>query len=169
MPNILVPVDGSANSLRAVRKAVAEHRRDLTLVVHLLNVQPRLSRHVGRHVGRSDREGWLAERAAAALADAQALLVEAGVAHRTHWVAGDRATEICAAAERLRVDHILMGIARKNSLTRMFEDSVAERVLQATPAPVELVVGDAAAGWQRWGVPAGIVAGGGLLLAAALD
>ena len=116
-----------------------------------------------------DREAWLGERAAAALASAQSLLAGAGVAHRTHWTSGDRAAEICAAAERLRVDRILMGIARKNSLTRMFEDSVTERVLQGTPAPVELVVGDAVSGWERWGVPAGVLAGGALLLAAALD
>ena len=48
-----------SNSLRAVRHAIAEYRRHHELRVHLLNVQPRLSRHAARFVSRADRDGWL--------------------------------------------------------------------------------------------------------------
>ncbi len=166
--NVLIPIDGSANALRAVRHAIAEYQRHHELQLHLLNVQPRLSRHIGRFVSRHDREGWQQDRADAALAGAEALLDQAGVPHQRHWVTGDRATEICRAAERLGAHHIVMGTARKNSITRMLEDSTTHRVLESAPVPVEVVVGDEVSKWERWGLPAGVLgATGGLLLLAA--
>ena len=169
MLKVLVPVDGSSNALRAVRNAIDEYQRHHELELHLLNVQPHLSRHIGRFVSRQDREGWLHDRAEAAMAGARAELVQAGVPHETHWVVGDRATEICRAAKRLGVHHIVMGTARKNSLTRMLEDSVTNRVLEATPVPVEVVAGDTVSRWERWGLPAGVLGLGGGLLLLALD
>ena len=166
MLNILVPVDASPNALRAVRHAIAEYRRHHELRVHLLNVQPRLSRHAARFVARADREGWLHDRADTAMAAAVALLTEAGVPHEKHWAAGDRAEQICRAAKRLEVHHIVMGTARKNSITRMLEDSVTHRVLETTPVPVEVIAGDAVSKWERWGLPAGVVGLGGLLVLA---
>lgn len=169
MLNVLVPIDGSPNALRAVRHAIAEFRRHHELKVHVLNVQPRLSRYVARFVARSDRDSWLLEQATADLAGAVALLDAAGVPHEAHWSAGDRAEEICRAAERLGAHHIVMATARKNSLTRMLEDSVTHKVLETTPVPVEVVTGDAVSKWERWGLPAGALTAGGLLLLAAAD
>lgn len=166
MLNILVPVDGSSNALRAVRHAIAEYRRHHELQLHLLNVQPRLSRHAARFVSRADREGWLHDRADAAMSAAVALLTDAGVPHQTHWATGERADQICRAARRLDIHHIVMGTARKNSLTRMLEDSVTHRVLEKTPVPVEVIAGDAVSKWERWGLPAGVLGLGGLFVLA---
>ena len=168
MLKVLIPIDGSANALRAVRHAITEYQRHHELELHLLNVQPRVSRHIGRFVSRDDREGWQRDRSDVALADAEALLANAGVPHQRHWAIGERAAEICRAAERLCVHHIVMGTARKNSITRMLEDSTTHRVLETTPVPVEVVAGDAVSKWERWGLPAGVLgtAGGLLLLAA---
>ena len=169
MLKILVPVDGSPNALHAVRHAIAEYRRHHELELHLFNVQPSLSRHVARFVARADRHAWHAERALAAMADAAALLEAAGVPHHTHWAVGDDADEISRAARDLGVHHIVMGTARKSSITRMLEDSVTNKVLETTPVPVEVIAGDAVSTWERWGIPpaAGSAAGG--LLALALD
>jgi YjbE family integral membrane protein len=167
MLKVLIPVDGSTNALRAVRHAMAEYQRHHELELHLLNVQPRVSRHIGRFVSRSDREAWQHDRADVASASARALLIQAGLPHQVHWAVGERAAEICRTAERLGVHHIVMGTARKSSLTRMLEDSVTGRVLEATPVPVEVVAGDAISKWERWGLPAGLLGVGGLLLLAA--
>jgi YjbE family integral membrane protein len=164
--SVLVPVDGSRNALGAVRHVIATQRSDVAIEVHLLNVQPRLSRHAARFVGRADRAAWLHDRADAAMAGAVALLADAGVPHRTHRAIGARAEEICRAAKRLGVDRIVLGTARKNSLTRMLEDSVTHRVLETTPVPLEVVVGDAVSKWERWGLPAGVLGLGGLLVLA---
>ena len=166
MLKVLVPVDGSANALRAVRHTIGEYQRHHELEIHLLNVQPRLSRYVTKFLSRADRETWQQEHATAAMASAKTLLVDAGVPHETHAAAGDSAGEICRAATRLNIHHIVMGTARKNSVTRMIEDSVTNRVLEATPVPVEVIAGDAVSKWERWGVPAGALGAGGLLLLA---
>ena len=59
-----------------------------------------------------------------------------------------------------------MGTARKNSVTRMLEDSVTHRVLEAKPVPVEVIAGAALSKWERRGVPMGAFGAGGLLLLA---
>ncbi len=164
MLKVLVPVDGSSNALGAVRHAIAEYRRHHELELHLLNVQPALSRHVARFLSRHDRDAWHLAQADAALVEARALLAQAGVPIHTHWVVGDRAAQICQTAERLAVHHIVMGTARKNSLTRMLEDSVTNKVLEATTVPVEVVAGEAVSKWERWGVPAGVLGAGGLFV-----
>jgi YjbE family integral membrane protein len=164
MLRILVPVDGSPNALLAVRHVVAEYRRQGGLEVHLLNVQPRLPRHIARFVSRRDRQGWQQEWADLAMAESLALLSQAGVPCQAHRASGSRAAEICAAASRLQVHHLVMGTSRKNSLTRMLEDSVTNQVLEATPVPVEVVAGQGVSRWERWGLPTGVLAGAGGLL-----
>ena len=166
MLKVLVPVDGSENSLRAVRHAIAEYRRHHELELHLLNVQPRLSRHVARFVSRDDRDKWHDDQARAALAQARKVLDAAGVPHQVHWALGQRAAEICRMAQHLGVHHIVMGTARKNSLTRMLEDSVTDEVLKTTPVPVEVVAGNAVSKWENWALPAGVLGAGGLMLMA---
>ena len=82
---------------------------------------------------------------------------------------GARAESITAAAHRLGCDEIVMGAARKNSLTRLVEDSTTSRVLELTDVPVEIVPGDAVSRWERYGIPAGLSALLALLLAAVAD
>ncbi len=166
MLKVLVPVDGSENSLRAVRHAIAEYQRHHELKIHLLNVQPQLSRHVARFVSRHDRDGWHAEQANTALAGARKVLEAAGVPHHVHWSLGDRAVEICRMAVSLGAHHIVMGTARKSSFTRMLEDSATDKVLQLTTVPVEVVAGEAVSKWESWGIPAGVVSVGGLMFLA---
>jgi len=55
--------------------------------------------------------------------------------------------------------------ARKNSLTRLVESSVTDRVLELTPVPVEVIAGDSMSPWERYGIPAAIAAALGLALA----
>jgi len=136
------------------------------LNVHLLNVPPRISRHAARFVSRADRDGWLRDRAETAMSAAVALLTDAGVPHEKHWATGERAEQICRAAKRLGVHHIVMGTARKNSITRMLEDSMTHRLLETTPVPVEVIAGDAVSKWERWGLPVGALGLGGLLVLA---
>jgi YjbE family integral membrane protein len=167
MLNVLVPVDGRGNSLAAVNHAIGEYKRHHELAIHLLNVQPRLSAHVARWVDRRQRDAHHAEQAGAALKAARDLLAQAGVPHQTHWRVGARAEEICRAAADLGVHHIVMGTARKNSLTRMLEDSTTDAVLARTPVPVEVVTGAQVSRLERWGVPAGVLSLGGLMWLAA--
>ena len=47
MKRILIPVDGSPNSLFAVRQVISEFMEDSAMEIHLLNVQTKFSRYSG--------------------------------------------------------------------------------------------------------------------------
>jgi len=167
MQRILVPVDGSPNSQYAVRQVINEFMKDSALEVHLLNVQPAFSRHIANFVSRSNRQDYHRAQSEKALGPVKQLLENHGVPYAEHLEVGDKATLIAQAARRLRCDRIVMSTARKNSLTRMLEDSTTNRVLEATDVPVEIIAGDTVSPLERFGVPAGLGAAIVLLLMAA--
>ena len=167
MLNVLVPVDAIAE--RAARRAPRDRRipapsRAASCTCSTSSRACRATRRASS--AAASATAWLHDRADVAMSAAVALLTDAGVPHETHWATGERAEQICRAARRLGVHHIVMGTARKNSLTRMIEDSVTHRVLETTPVPVEVIAGDAVSRWERWGLPAGVLGLGGLLLLA---
>jgi YjbE family integral membrane protein len=166
MQRILVPVDGSPNSQYAVRQVINEFMKDSALEVHLLNVQPAFSRHIANFVSRSNRQDYHRAQSQKALGPVKQLLENHGVPYAEHLEVGDKATLIAQAARRLRCDRIVMSTARKNSLTRMLEDSTTNRVLEATDVPVEIIAGDTVSPLERFGVPAGLGAAIVLLLMA---
>ena len=166
MQRILIPVDGSRNAEFAVRHVIAEFMKDSAKEVHLLNVQPPLSQHVAQFVSRRNREDWHRDQAEKALAPARRLLEQHGIPHTAGYKLGDRAHTIADEARRLRCHHIVMSTARKNSVTRMLQDSTTNKVLERTSVPVELIAGDAVSRLERWGVPAGAGALLALLIAA---
>jgi nucleotide-binding universal stress UspA family protein len=167
MQRILVPVDGSPNSQYAVRQVINEFMKDSALEVHLLNVQPAFSRHIAKFVSRSNRHDYHRAQGQKALGPVKQLLENHGVPYAEHLEVGDKAALIAQAARRLRCDRIVMSTARKNSLTRMLEDSTTNRVLEATDVPVEIIAGDMVSPFERFGVPAGLGAAIVLLLMAA--
>ncbi len=169
MKRILIPVDGSPTAQFAVRHVVNEFMQDSAMEIHLLNVQPWFSRHVARFISAKDIKAWHQERADLALAPARRLLEQHGIPHTAHHKMGERAKTIADEARRLRCHHIVMSTARKNSLTRMLEDSTTNKVLELTSVPVELISGDAASRLERWGVPAAGIGALLALIAAAVD
>lgn len=169
MLKILVPVDASRNAQHAVRHVISEYRRHPGFEVHLLNVQAPFSRHVSQFVARSDRDAHHKAQAEAALAPLREMLEAASVPFAQHVRVGRRAETIAEEAKRLKCDHIVLATARKNSLTRMVESSVTDRVLDLTSVPVEVVVGDSVSKLERYGIPLGIGAGLGTLMVLAFD
>ena len=166
MQRILIPVDGSKNSEFAVRHVINGFLADSSKEVHLLNVQPPLSRHVAQFVSRRNRDDWHRDQAEKALAPARELLSQHGVPHASAWRLGEKAQVITDEARRLRCHQIVMGTARKNSLTRMLQDSTTNKVLERTTVPVELIAGSGVSKLERWGLPAGVGAAIALLVAA---
>ena len=166
MQRILVPVDGSRNAMFAVRHVVSQFMQDYAREVHLLNVQTPLTLHAARFASRRDRDAFHRAAAEQALAPARTLLEQHGVPHSVHFKTGERATVIVSEARRLRCQRIVLSTARKNSITRMIEDSTTNRVLEHTTVPVEVIAGDAVPRLERWGIPAGLGAALTLLLMA---
>ncbi len=159
---VLVPVDRTANARNAVRHVIEQSRAGLPVGLHLLDVQPPFSGHVARFAARRGRVDHRGHESEKALRPIRSMLDSAGVPYEVHVQAGPRAQVIAESATRLACDHIVMGAARRNSLTRMLDASVTSRVLELTPIPVEVVAGRAISPIERYGVPAGV--GGALAL-----
>jgi len=166
MMKILIPVDGSTNSLYAARHVAAEMLRDPAMEIHLLSVQGRFSRHIAQFLNHSDLELFYREEAERKLTEVRRFFDRKDIPYIAHVEIGHRAEIIAEMAKRLGCHHIVMGTARKNSLTRMFEASATNRVLELTTVPVEVIAGDAISKLERYGIPAAIGAGLALLLAA---
>jgi len=158
MRKVLVPIDGSRNSLHAVRHVVNAFMQNTAMEVHLLNVQSPLSRHAARFLSRRNRDQYHRDRGNAALAGARRQLDKFGVPHSVMIEVGDKAEIIAREARRLHCDEIVMATARKNSFTRMLQDSTTNRVLELTNVPVEVIAGDAVSNVERWGLPAALAA-----------
>ena len=169
MKTILVPIGDSRNGLFAVRRVVNEFMTTPAVEIHLLNVQMPLSRHIAQFLGQKTRDDFHREQAEKALVPARELLDQHKIPYEVHVRTGDRAMIIAHEAKRLACDHIVMSTARKNSLTRMLEDSTTNRVLELTEVPVELVAGDSVSTLERYGVPAGVGTALALIIAAAAD
>lgn len=169
MLKILVPVDGSPNSEYAVRHVVNEYMKNPNLEIHLLNVQPSLSRHIAQFIGRKTRDSFHRDEAEKALHRARQLVEKFGVPYTSHIRIGDKAAAITEEARRLHCDRIVMSTARKNSLTRMLEDSTTNKVLEQTSVPVEVIAGNAVSQFERYGFPLGLGGAVALLIAAAAD
>ena len=169
MLKVLVPVDGSPNSQHAVRHVINEFAKNREMEVHLLNVQAPFSMHIAQFASRKDRDSFHRDEAEKALRPIRRMLDGASVPHTAHIKVGKKAEVIAATARQLRCDHIVMSTARKNSLTRMLEASVTNRVLDLTTVPVAVITGDAVSKLERYGIPAGIAGTLALLAFAAAD
>ena len=169
MLKVLIPVDGSRNCEFAVRHVVKQFMNNTAMEIHLLNVQPPLSSYVTRFVSRKNVQEYHRDEAEKALRPIRQLLDGFGVPFAVHVEIGERAERITATAHRLRCDQVVMSTARKNSLTRLLENSTTNRVLELTSVPIEVIAGDAVSRWERYGIPAGLGTLLALLLAAVAD
>ena len=167
MFKVLIPVDGSSNSLKAVRHVVNQYVQNRSLELHVLNVRTPFSRHIARFLSRQDLASYHRDEAEKALKPARELLDSFSLPYACHIEIGDKASTIVNVAKRLHADQIVLGTARKNSLTRLVEDSVTNQVLELTQVPVEVIAGGAVSKLERYGVPAGVGTAVALLLFAA--
>jgi len=96
---ILVPIASSADAARAALRAIALYRAS-PAIVHLLNVQHPLPRHVARFFPRNDLRAFHADAGMAVLAPAIRALDAAAVPHEDHVVVGHAAEAIVEFAAR---------------------------------------------------------------------
>jgi YjbE family integral membrane protein len=154
MSKILIPVDGSKNSDMAVKHAVRTYGQDSNAHFHLCNVQPTLYKHIGKFLSRQTINEWHAERAALATASASAYLEARGMNFSLRHVSGDKGTAIRDEAVRFGCNRIVVGTSKKNTLSRLFENSTTAKLLEISDIPVEVVTGQSLPALERWGIPA---------------
>jgi nucleotide-binding universal stress UspA family protein len=140
MAKILVAVDGSAHSRRAVEHALALHAAQAPLEIHLLNVQiPIESGHARLFVDHDELQDYYREEGLAALEEARAILDAAGVPYSHHIAVGHVAQTIAAYAKEKGFDQIVLGSHGRGALTHLLLGSVAADVLRLASVPVTLV------------------------------
>lgn len=138
---ILLPVDGSDCSLRAVGHLVAHSAwfRDVP-EVHLLHVQPPIPiGYALAHVSKETLHSHYMEESREHLLGAQQRLDAAGRFHTTHIHVGQPAEVIARLAGELGCDLIVMGTHGRSGIAGLVTGSVASRVLHLAECPVMLV------------------------------
>jgi nucleotide-binding universal stress UspA family protein len=138
---ILLPVDGSENSLRAVRHVIAmkEQYRD-PIEVHLLNVQlPVASGVVKMFISQQQLNDFYHDEGAAALKEARALLDQAGVSYQHHIGVGDLAGTIVSYAKEKQCLQIALGTRGRSSFAGALLGSVTTKVIHLADMPVLLI------------------------------
>jgi nucleotide-binding universal stress UspA family protein len=137
---ILLPVDGSAVSLDAVRFVIRLVKDGLQASVVLANVQepatlyemvvvqdPQALQRVGASAGLHTLEA------------ARVLLTEAGVEVEREVASGDPARTLVDILERFACDMVVMGATGASSLRSALLGSVSNEVLHAAGVPVVIV------------------------------
>jgi nucleotide-binding universal stress UspA family protein len=133
--HVLLPVDGSPGSTRAVRMVIALYLRLAPVGVTLLHVE----------VADGVPDDRLADARAKAvapagdpLASAKAMLDQAGVPHASESRTGYIASSIVECAKAINCDAIVMGTRGMGSTNELL-GSVAREVVNLADVPVTLV------------------------------
>ena len=145
MPCMLIPVDGSDNSLRAVDAACQQLAYGQPVTIHVLNVQPPInSRIVNTHLSQDLIDRFQQELGETALESARARLHEAGIRCTSHVEVGDVAQTIARYVRDLHCDQVIMGTRGLGSgavgaISGLLLGSIATKVLHLVDVPVTLV------------------------------
>jgi nucleotide-binding universal stress UspA family protein len=141
MLKALVPVDGSSNSLCAVRHVIKLTQDREPLEIHLLNVQPPFRGDVTSFVAKQDVEGFHLDEGHKCLKRARELLDEAGIHYTTHIYVGHAAQVIAEVAKELGCDKVIMGTHGYGTVRQLLMGSISHAAIHQIDAsiPVTLV------------------------------
>jgi len=139
---ILLAVDGSKHSLKAVKTLIAhaDWYRE-TPAVELVNVHlpvPRI-RGMSAVVGASQIRRYYDREGKVALSKARKLLDAKGIKYSAHILVGPVAETIVRQARLTRCDLIMMGTRGMSAAANLLLGSCANRVVNVSPIPVLLV------------------------------
>lgn len=138
---ILIAVDGSDSSLRAVEHVIAsrEYLKDEPELL-LLNVQWNIAAgNVKLFINQDTIKDYYREQGLAALAAARTKLDAAGMAYSFHISIGTPAEAIVQYAAEQQVGQIVIGARGQGSLSSLLLGSVVDKVLHLAKAPVLVV------------------------------
>ncbi len=140
MLKVLLPVDGSENSTKAVADFIRcrdWYRENPEL--HLLNVQYPLDGNVSLFINQADIRQYHQEEGLKCLQNARDLLDQAGIACQHHITVGDPAEMIVRFAVEKAYDLIVMGPRGAGGMKGLLLGSVTSKVMQLSNIPVLLV------------------------------
>ncbi|WP_024303061.1 universal stress protein [Pseudogulbenkiania sp. MAI-1] len=134
---ILVALDGSEPSLKAIDYVLRLHAAVSDMEVHLLNVQvPLESGHVRMFISHEDLQEYYREQGQAALKAGRERLEQAGLPCQVHVAVGHSADTIAHFARERGLDTIVMGSHGHSSLGHLLLGSVTSEVIRLANVPV---------------------------------
>lgn len=136
MRNVLLPVDGSEHSDRAVRYVVDFAREHGPVEIHVANVEPAPVAWQTHGMEEDAIDAHLAAVGHRAVKSAQEILKAAGLAYHTHLGRGDTAAVVVALADKLRCDTIVIGTRGLGEISGLAMGSVTRKVLHLSSLPV---------------------------------
>lgn len=137
---ILLPVDGSAAALDAVRQALHMIRSGLRASLVLANVQEPATLYEMLLAHDPEVIDQVSAKAGLHLLEpARALVREAGVEHEIEVASGDPAHTLIDILENFGCDMVVMGARGLGTLRSAMLGSVSHEVLHAAPVPVLIV------------------------------
>jgi nucleotide-binding universal stress UspA family protein len=136
--NILVPVDGSENSDRAVRYAI-ELLKGGGGKLHLLNVQAPVGGGVSAFVRKADIESYHRDEGEKCLASAVKLAADSDMPAEKHISVGRPGEIVAEFAQRVGAVMIVMGTRGHTGIAGVLLGSVAQDVIARATVPVCLV------------------------------
>ena len=140
MTKVLVPVDGSEFSDRAVDYVIELAKGQEPLDLHLLSVQiPIDSGHARMFVSDDDIDAYHRDEGMAVLKPYIEKLDAAGIPHNHHVLVGHVALTIARFAKEQNFDKVVMGTHGRSGLTQLLLGSVAQNVVRRLKIPVALV------------------------------
>ena len=137
--SILVPVDGSENSDRAVAFAIELVKGGFATTLHLLNVQPPLGGAVATFIPKESRDSYHREEGEKSLVSAEKLAAAAGVPCEPHISVGRPGVVVAEYCKRLACRQIVIGTRGHTGLGGVLMGSVAQEVVARSSIPVTLV------------------------------
>jgi nucleotide-binding universal stress UspA family protein len=140
MFKVLIPVDGSACSERAVRHVVKLAGMTGELVVELINVQPAANAWEVKRFLREEEIANLHEALSEeATRTARALLDRAAIAFTVRHLVGEVAETIAQYAGTCGCDQIVMGSRGHTALEGLLLGSISTKVLHLAQVPLTLI------------------------------
>src|SRR5690606_24268856 len=139
MPKLLVAVDGSECSTRAVAHAAKVAAGSPGSKIHLVNVQHPLHGSVSTFVSAEQIKDLHQEEGMKCLAQGRKFLDEQKIPYEYHLFVGDPAEVISRYAKEQNVDEVVIGTRGLSNLSSMLMGSVATKIVHHSPAPVTLI------------------------------
>jgi len=138
MSRILVAVDGSKSSAKAIEYVVGRKRRGEDLEVYILNVQPAVAPR-GKLVTRAMIEDFQTRECEKVFAKLELKTKKNYLKADTYCEIGDPAESIIAFAQKSKCTEIVMGSRGLGGVKGLFLGSVVNKVVQLSPIPVVVV------------------------------
>jgi nucleotide-binding universal stress UspA family protein len=139
MKAILVAVDGSETSDRAVRHALDLLSGGLAAELHFLNVQPNLGGAISAFVSREQIDSHHREEGNKALASAIELAKKAAVPAKVHIGVGRQGEIVSDYVGKLGAGMVVLGTRGHTGLAGVLLGSVAQDVIAHVDVPVILI------------------------------